>query len=204
MINAIAQFIPIVAIYLLLSQYKGCILFSHTILGKLLAVAVILFYASIDKIIGLFVCALLIFFYQMDCADLSLNAEAFDDMKGQTMEEVIEEKRSTPLKYKETKTAKSSHKEDIETFENYNTSYGTNETFRTDETTQNTFREQNCKKGLLKYKNMTVNNEMTSHIFPEVTFKDEHCNVCKPTCKFSIIEAKFKAESKIKREEQSP
>ena len=84
MINTIAQFIPIVVIYLLLSQYKGCILFSHTIFGKILAVSLILFYVSIDKIIGLFVCALIILFYQMDCVDFVLNNEAFNDIQGQT------------------------------------------------------------------------------------------------------------------------
>lgn len=200
MINTIAQFIPIVVIYLLLSQYKGCVLFSHTIFGKLLAVSLILFYVSIDKIIGLFVCALIILFYQMDCVDFVLNNEAFNDIQGQTEEELKEEKKLPTPEYKETKTAKPSNKEDIETFENYNTTYGSDETFQVNETVQNTFREQNCKKGILKYKNMSVNNEMASHVFPEVTFKDEHCNVCNPTCKFSIIEAKFKAESKIKPE----
>jgi hypothetical protein len=203
MINAVAQFIPIVVIYLLLSQYKGCMLFSHTIFGKLLAVFLILFYVSIDKIVGLFVCALLMLFYQMDCVEISLNNEAFNDIKGQTTQEMLEEKRPPPPEYKETKTAKPSNKEDIETFENYNTTYGSDETFKVNETVQNTFRQQNCNKGLLKYKNMAVNNEMASHVFPEVTFKEEHCNVCNPTCKFSIIEAKFKAETKIKRE-QSP
>lgn len=200
MINTIAQFIPIVVIYLLLSQYKGCVLFSHTIFGKLLAVSLILFYVSIDKIIGLFVCALIILFYQMDCVDFVLNNEAFNDIQGQTEEELKEEKKLPTPEYKETKTAKPSNKEDIETFENYNTTYGSDETFNVNETVQNTFREQNCKKGILKYKNMSVNNEMASHVFPEVTFKDEHCNVCNPTCKFSIIEAKFKAEKKIKPE----
>lgn len=200
MINTIAQFIPIVVIYLLLSQYKGCILFSHTIFGKLLAVSLIVFYVSIDKIIGLFVCTLIILFYQMDCVDFVLNNEAFNDIQGQTEEELKEEKKLPTPEYKETKTAKPSNKEDIETFENYNTTYGSDETFKINETVQNTFREQNCKKGILKYKNMSVNNEMTSHVFPEVTFKDEHCNVCNSTCKFSIIEAKFKAEKKIKPE----
>lgn len=198
MINTIAQFIPIVVIYLLLSQYKGCVLFSHTIFGKLLAVSLILFYVSIDKIIGLFVCALIILFYQIDCVDFVLNSEAFNDIQGQTEEELKEEKKLPTPEYKETKTAKPSNKEDIETFENYNIIYGSDESFKTNETVQNTFREQNCNKGILKYKNMSVNNEMTSHVFPEVTFKDEHCNVCNPTCKFSIIEAKFKAENKIK------
>lgn len=203
MINTIAQFIPIVVIYLLLSQYKGCILFSHTIFGKLLAISIILFYVSIDKVVGLFVCALIILFYQMDCIDFALNKEAFDDIKGQTTQELLEEKRPPPPKYKETKTAKPSNKENIETFENYNTTYGSDETFKVNEAVQNTFRQQNCNKGSLKYKNMVVNNEMTSHVFPEVTFKDEHCNVCSPTCKFSIIEAKLKAETKIKSD-QSP
>lgn len=200
MINTIAQFIPIVVIYLLLSQYKGCVLFSHTIFGKLLAVSLILFYVSIDKIIGLFVCALIILFYQIDCVDFVLNSEAFNDIQGQTEEELKEEKKLPTPEYKETKTAKPSNKEDIETFENYNTIYGSDESFKTNETVQNTFREQNCNKGILKYKNMSVNNEMTSHVFPEVKFNDEHCNVCNPTCKFSIIEAKFKAENKIKPE----
>ena len=201
MINAVAQFIPIVVIYLLLSQYKGCMLFSQTIFGKLLAVFLILFYVSIDKIVGLFVCALLMLFYQMDCVEISLNKEAFDDIKGQTTQEMLEEKRPPSPEYKETKTAKPSNKEDIETFENYNTTYGSDETFKVNETVQNTFRQQNCNKGLLKYKNMVVNNEMASHVFPEVTFKEQHCNVCNPTCKFSIIEAKFKAETKIKHEQ---
>ena len=200
MINTIAQFIPIVVIYLLLSQYKGCVLFSHTIFGKLLAVSLILFYVSIDKIIGLFVCALIILFYQIDCVDFVLNSEAFNDIQGQTEEELKEEKKLPTPEYKETKTAKPSNKEDIETFENYNTIYGSDESFKTNETVQNTFREQNCNKGILKYKNMSVNNEMTSHVFPEVKFNDEHCNVCNPTCKFSIIETKFKAENKIKPE----
>lgn len=200
MINTVAQFIPIVVIYILLSQYRGCIIFSHTILGKLLAVLLILFYTYIDKFIGLFVCALILVFYQMDCIEFVLNNEAFNDIRGQTVEELIEEKRLPPPKYKETKPAKSSSKKDIETFENYNTMYMTDETFESNNSTQNSFREQNCKNGLLKHKNMTINNEMISHVYPEVKFKDEFCNVCNPTCKFSIIESKFKAESKIKPE----
>jgi len=200
MINTIAQFIPIVVIYFLLSQHKGCIIFSHTVFGKLLAVILILFYTYIDKFIGLFVCALVLLFYQMDCIDFVLNKEAFNDIPRQTVEELVEENRLPPPNYKETKPAKSSTKEDIETFENYNTMYMTDETFESNNSTQKSFREQNCKRGLLKYKNMTINNEMVSHVYPEVKFKDEFCNVCNPTCKFSIIEAKFKAESKIKPE----
>ena len=44
---------------------------------------------------------------------------------------------------------------------------------------------------------MQVRDEIASHIYPEIKFKDEYCNVCRPSCKFSIIEAKFNAETKI-------
>ena len=79
--NTIAQFIPIIAMFVLLSQYQGCVEFSHTILGKITAAFLILFYTTIDKVLGLFVCALIILFYQMDCRENMLNIESFDTIE---------------------------------------------------------------------------------------------------------------------------
>jgi hypothetical protein len=115
--NTIAQFIPMVALFFLLSQYRGCVELSHTILGKLLAVFIILFYTTIDKVLGLFVCALVILFYQMDCRENLLNIESFD-----TIEEQEEEGEEAELEYNETKPAKSCDScgvKNVETFENY-------------------------------------------------------------------------------------
>jgi len=199
--NTIAQFIPIVAIYALLSQYSGCILFSHTIVGKLIAILVILFYTSIDKMIGLFVCALILLFYQMDCVEISLNKEAFHDINGKTIETLITEKRLPEPEFKETKPAKFNKKEQLDTFENYTDIYQNYDVDILDDTAQNSFRTNNCKNGKLKYKGMDVNNEMTSHVFPEIKFKDDYCNVCSSTCKFSIVEAKLRSEKKVKSEQ---
>ena len=190
MINKISQFIPIVALYLLLTRHRGCIEFSHTIVGKLLAVIVIIFYSIIDKSVGVLVCALIILFYQMDCTENMLNQEAFHDIEGKTMSELIAAKERQPLEYEEIKPAKSSNKNQIETFGNYNEGYSVDEINKE-------FRDQNCNKGVLKYKNMQVRDELASHIYPEIKFTDEYCNVCRPSCKFSIIEAKFEAETKI-------
>ena len=66
------------------------------------------------------------------------------------------------------------------------------------ESIQNEFRENHCENGMLKHKNMNVNPDMTSHVFSDVNFKHEKCNVCSPNCRFSIIETKFKAESNVK------
>lgn len=196
MINTIAQFIPMVVIYILLSQYRGCIEFSHTVIGKLLAISIIIFYSMIDTTIGLLVCALIILFYQMDCRENMLNMEAFHDIEGKTMAEYIEEKEPAPLEYEEIKPAKSSSKTAVEAFEDFSEGYKPDEV-------QNAFRKQNCKNGTLKYKNMQVNNEMAPHIFPEIKFTDHYCNVCRPSCKFSIIEAKFRAEDKIGKQDKS-
>jgi len=190
MINKIAQFIPIVAIYVLLSQYKGCILFSHTVIGKLCAIGIIIFYSILDSTIGLLVCTLVILFYQMDCTEIMLNKEAFHDIEGVTISQIISAKELPPLKYEEMNLAKSSNSNKHEAFGNYSEGYSADEI-------QQTFRDQNCVQGVLKYKNLPVRDEMATHIYQEVKFNDEYCNVCRPTCKFSIVESKFKSEEKI-------
>jgi len=189
--NTVAQFIPIVVIFLLLSQYQGCVKFSHTILGKIMAAFVILFYTSIDKVLGLFVCALIILFYQMDCRENMLNIESFDTIEEEEDEEEDE------LEYNETKPAKSCNAcgvKGIETFENYDSS---NEKVVDNGAAQDEFRREHCQKGVLKHKDMNVRDEMAQHVYPELKFKNDYCNACSPTCKFSIVESKLKTETKL-------
>ena len=189
--NTVAQFIPIVVIFLLLSQYQGCVKFSHTILGKIMAAFVILFYTTIDKVLGLFVCALIILFYQMDCRENMLNIESFD-----TIEEE-EEEEEDELEYNETKPAKSCNAcgvKNIETFENYESS---NEKVVDNGAVQDEFRKEHCQKGVLKHKDMDVKNEMAQHVYPELKFQNDYCNACSPTCKFSIVESKLKTETQL-------
>lgn len=190
--NTIAQFIPMIVIFLLLSQYRGCVEFSHTILGKITAVFIIMFYTKIDKILGLFVCALIILFYQMDCIENMLNIEAFD-----TIEKDEDEEEKKNPEYNETKKAKSCDScgvKGIETFENYDSSVKTN---IENGPAQDEFRREHCQKGLLKHKDIVVRNEMAQHIYPELKFENDYCNACSPTCKFSIIESKLKTENKL-------
>ena len=190
-INTIAQFIPIVVIFLLLSQYRGCVKFSNTILGRMLAVFVIMFYTKIDKVLGLFVCALVILFYQMDCIENMLNIESFD-----TIEDEEKEEEKEP-EFNETKPAKSCDScgvKGIETFENYDSSENT---VIENGPAQDEFRREHCQKGVLKHKDMNVKNEMAQHVYPELKFQNDYCNACSPTCNFSIIESKLKTEKKL-------
>ena len=189
--NTIAQFIPIITIFIMLSQYNICVNFSHTILGKIIVASLILFYTSIDKVIGLFVCALVILFYQMDCVENMLNIESFD-----TIEKDEDSEENDNLDYIETKPPKSCDScgvKNVETFENYN-----NEPqFIENKPIQDQFRKEHCVKGVLKHKDMNVKNEMAQHIYPELKFHNYYCNACSPTCQFSIIESKLKTENKL-------
>jgi hypothetical protein len=72
------QFIPIMIVFFLLTYFKGVAKFSRTILGKILAVSVILFYSSIDRLYGLLICGLVILYYQSDFIENMLNWSDID------------------------------------------------------------------------------------------------------------------------------
>jgi len=61
----IVEFIPILAITLFTLYTKATMEFSHTILGKLLAIFAIVVYSLMDKWYGLLVCGIVIFYYQL-------------------------------------------------------------------------------------------------------------------------------------------
>lgn len=72
-LNFCISLIPIIIFYLLLAYTKGAITFSNTILGKLIAIILIAFYANVDPILGLLVCILIIIYYQSDYVESMLN-----------------------------------------------------------------------------------------------------------------------------------
>jgi len=169
--NCLHQFIPIVLLFVFLTYRDEFVDFSQTTGGKVLAVAMILLYTHMDKVFGLFVCSLVILYYQSEWMESFLNMKDLQEWENELLkEETIPEQKVDFL--------------DID--------------HPNSESIQNEFRENHCENGMLKHKNMNVNPDMTSHVFSDVNFKHEKCNVCSPNCKFSIIETKFKAESNVK------
>ena len=167
------QFIPILLVFLLLTYSKPIAIFSHTILGKLFAIALIIYYTTFDKVVGLFICALVIFYYQMDYVESMINVDiGLFSPVATNMEDSIDDMYigGIPLR-------------SIEPFSQ----------------AQSDFRSQNCSKGVLKYKDMTVRDEMAGHVFQEIEFNtDSRCNVCSDSCSFSIIESRLNNESEMK------
>ena len=62
----ITKILPIIIIFFLIVHSRQTIEFSHSILGRLFAVSIIVFYIKCDILYGLLACLLVIFYYQSD------------------------------------------------------------------------------------------------------------------------------------------
>jgi len=76
----LAEFIPIIVFYLLVSYSDEMIMFSHTTFGRLIVVGLILFYASIHYIYGILVCLFIIFYYQTDTVEGMMGYSEWSDL----------------------------------------------------------------------------------------------------------------------------
>jgi NAD-dependent dihydropyrimidine dehydrogenase PreA subunit len=61
----IFQFIPIILIFLFVVYPKNAIFWSNTILGKIIAIIIVLFYSTVDIAYGIMVSLLFVLYYQM-------------------------------------------------------------------------------------------------------------------------------------------
>jgi hypothetical protein len=181
----IAQFVPIILLFLFLVKNKEFLQFSKNVLGKLVAICLIIFYVSIDKFVGLFVCAIIIFFYQ------SSYIEGMDIMDIVELDQVeIEPANSEDImvddgtyvfleEQKKTKQIKASNVSVIDKKK-------LNLVEPTSGSNEEDFRKNNCDKSVLKFKNMNVKNEMAEFVFPEMKFANEICNPCSKSCELSL------------------
>lgn len=186
----LSQFIPIIILFLLLSYSEVFIDFSSTILGKLVALFIIVYYTILDKRLGLFVCSLVILYYQSELVEKVLNMdEIMNNM-------FTKEKKSNKIEGMENRMPKQKKAtegmSDIENVYVYD-----NLVDKSLLDFKQTFKKENCIQGQLKYKNMNVKDELVDHIFPEIEYADEKCNPCADSCKYSIIENKLLKETEM-------
>ena len=224
----IIQFIPIIMIFMLLKFSKQFVSFSFTILGKLLAITMIIFYSSIDIIIGLFVCCLFILYYQSDYVENMLNLNdsldlEFEDIIASDQFEfdydvhgvpddgvylvpmAYDTKEKKPKKQNPNKIQKKQikieqdYKQTQTKFENMENYSIYDINFKSNKDLIAQFQKENCVNNELKYKDMIVKNDMAEHVFSELIFENgQPCNPCNMACKYSIIEEKLKTEEKMK------
>ena len=196
-LKLVVNFVPIILLFLLVTYTPEFVKFSHSILGKAFAVILILFYVKLDFILGLFVCALVIFYYQTDYVESFNNmlnegfTEKLDEEKQETGEE--KEKKEKPVEATEKPV------ETSEPFETLKDAYPLTPSseIKYDKNVEH-FRKSHCKKGHLIHKGQIVKPEMTDHVFPIVKESDfKKCNICDPLCDFEINDKRIIDESDL-------
>ena len=193
MIHTIAQFIPILVLFLVISYFKSVAKFSNTVLGKLLAICIILFYTFLDKLLGALVCLIVIFYYQSDTVESMLNMD--NDSSNLEINNITEDPVDDYVYLDNEKYKKK------EGMDNYTDLYGDSsekDILINNEKAQNEFKKSHCVKGELTNKGVPVNYEMTEHVFPELKFRRGFCNPCLKDCEFSIIDQKLALEDKLR------
>jgi len=218
--TTVAQFIPIIMIITLLSYSKEFVNMSNTILGKIFAICIVLFYTSLDKYMGLVLCLLVIVYYQSDFVESMLNTDDVMDKLFENFEASKKEALSNPnngdkqIQDGDKKNSQlqenMSSLSDVYAVDTKKDQDETNNQVEDEEsgkegmttrkegmTTVSKFRKENCKGKKLLSKGSEVKPDMVKHIFPNVEFTDHTCNVCDESCNFSIIENRLKTEKEL-------
>lgn len=194
------QFIIIFTVYLFIAYPTEMVFATETPLGKLVAVIIIIYYASIDFTYGLFACGIVLYYYQLDLIESLVKIETNDKIAN-TIEILNKTLHSS--------VTPSSTQYQVEAYTGITDSvykYEPMESFDYNENilllkARGEFRKENCKNGDLMIKGMTVRPEFSDHIFREIQFKHGNkCNPCDESCGFSIIESKLKNEESVRQQ----
>jgi len=174
----VLNFIPIILLFTLLSYTEKFIHFSSTVLGKLFAVFIVLFYTSINILHGVLATAFIILYYQSDIVESMINRYEYSDINTPNRLNSIEKnmediKTPTLLATNNSMSYLSQYERQIPIL-------------KISEDKKESFRREHCKKGHLTVKNQNIPIDMTKHIYPEVSYVSDKCNICDSTCDFNV------------------
>lgn len=193
--DVLFDFIIIFTVYMFIAYPTEMVFATETPLGKLVAIFIIIYYASIDFTYGIFACVLILYYYQLDLVDSLIKIEINEKMAEnlETMNTFFKENANS-LPQIEPYCGPSDHLYKYEPLE----AMDYNENILLQNARQE-FRKENCKNGQLMTKGIAIKSEMSDHVFREIKFKDgDKCNPCDESCKFSIIESRLRGETDLR------
>jgi hypothetical protein len=92
----LAEILPFVAVFLFVLYPEEMAMVSHSILGKLVVLAIIVYYTCIDAVYGFLVCVMFLFFYQTDLANNALNNVRSGWLIEEGLENLFQELETAP------------------------------------------------------------------------------------------------------------
>lgn len=183
---------------------------SHSILGKLFAVCIIIFYSTYDVLYGIIVCFIVAIYYQTIFIQGKDNTFQFSKKTLKESFSFLMPKISSEVVFDPINTSHTDNGEDADKFRQkycvpfksnrepyssilqYDTpnqysmfQYVVNRDGNSDGNDNATAPIFNEKR--LEYKGQSLKKDNIAHIFPELTFLEgEHCNPCSNYCRFSV------------------
>jgi len=178
-----SEMIPFILLLLLILYPTSFILTSNTILGKIVAIGIILFYFMQDKIIGIFVALIFLCFYQTDIVQNVCKTEHFQSI------ELSEAFTLAPAPFVLTKEDTILPASDYPVSGNTYASVKSPQKIKIQSESETVFKNQHCTPDLeFIYKKQLVKHpETIQMLFQELEFVNQKaCNPCDPTCSFAL------------------
>ncbi len=228
----LVQFIPIIILTIFVLYPIKMVQHSRTLLGKIVAVAIVVFYSFVDPLYGALSCGIIILFYQ-SIYEFNQYTEGMDTNCNKPLSEKKSDEKTAELadpvgwKYVANNVASSNigeaHGEETCLIDNGDPSVtvGGNVKFEEGMVTYtasnqkiNTpdesnakdsaeFKANHCDNGFLRYKGSKVNLEMASLIFPQLRYKGKVCNPCDTSCEYNIDNKLMTEEEMLKPRESN-
>ena len=193
--SIIMQFIPIILVLVYASYKPWFVDAAHTVLGKVIAIMLIVYYTSIDYVYGTLCCVIVIAFYQMH--EIEGFVEGAKEKKrkaakaNQAKAQASDQAKSEDIKEETVDEEEIVDEEEpaVEEFSNQIASFSS---------ARDTFIRDKCLNGVLMHKGFPVKSEMADHVYSEIQFNTPaRCNPCDQTCDYSIVEAKIDTETEL-------
>ena len=197
--SVVMQFIPILLILAYATYRHEFTKISHSVLGKLFAVMLILYYTRMDVVYGTVCCIIAIWYYQRT------EIEGMEDIAEDLEKEEKKEKTDEPMEDGTNLPQENASLEELSNLEESSNLEGF-ETFEKPivitidqfNVAKDEFIKEKCKNGVLMYKDFPVKSEMADHVYSEIKYTGKNkCNPCDRTCDYNIIEAKLETEKKL-------
>lgn len=194
--SIVMQFIPIILVLVYASYKPWFVDAAHTVLGKVIAIMLIVYYTSIDYVYGTLCCVIVIAFYQMHEIEGFVEGNRNMRRKRKMKRNAAKVQASNQAESEDIKEETVDEEETVaeeepavEEFSNQIASFSS---------ARDTFIRDKCLNGVLMHKGFPVKSEMADHVYSEIQFNTPaRCNPCDQTCDYSIVEAKIDTETEL-------
>ncbi len=166
------QALPVILILAYFLVPKAFRQVSFHALGKMIAVLLIVLYTYQDRVHGLLVCLLVILYYHR-CYEESFVSRPTAEYAAYIPKPSA---KSLPTQF-------DPHLE--QDFTHVGEAYP-DKLAPIKKVGEALFRKEKCHNAKVRYKNQTMKNNMVTHVYPELQFRDGECNPCDRTCHFTI------------------